>query len=126
MLKPRTTRIHDNSINVTSKLKIHLVPRPQYYRPQKKFAKVMFSQVSVCPQGWHVWWGVWHGVCMMGGMLARGACMPGACVAGGMHGRRDSHYCSGCYASYWNAFLFKIFQHVIQETEFRLKTTCDI
>ena len=22
-----------------------------YYRPQTKFAKVMFSQVSVCPQG---------------------------------------------------------------------------
>ena len=30
----------------------------------------------------------------------------GACVAGegGMCDRRDGH-CSGCYASYWNAFL---------------------
>ena len=34
-----------------------------YYRPQMKFAKVMFSQVSVCPQG-----GVCHtpAQCMLG------------------------------------------------------------
>ena len=25
--------------------------KPVYYRPQEKFAKVMFSQVSVCPWG---------------------------------------------------------------------------
>ena len=42
-----------------------------FYRPQTKFAKVMFSQVSVYPRG------VMHG---------RGACMAGACMAGGMHG----------------------------------------
>ena len=63
---------------------------PHYYRPQ--IAKVMFLQVSVCPQGgmrgrgWCAW---------LGGMCGREACMVGACVAagqghawqGGMHGR---------------------------------------
>ena len=38
-----------------------------YYRAQTKFAKVMFSQVSVCPPG-----GVRGGGCMAG---------EGACVA---------------------------------------------
>ena len=43
------------------------------YRPQTKFAKVMFLQVSVCPQGGHAW------------LLPGGACViaPGV---GGMHG----------------------------------------
>ena len=72
-----------------------------------------------------------RGVCMVkGGMCGeRGACMAkgggmcgkvGACVVkgdmcgkrghvwqGGTHGRRNGH-CSGRYAFYWNAFLFKI------------------
>ena len=64
-----------------------------FYRPQTKFAKVMFLQVSVCPQG---------GVCMVaprGGVhgCSRGACMvvprgrawllQGACMfAPGGHG----------------------------------------
>ena len=63
-----------------------------FYRPQTKFAKVMFLQVSVCPQGGHVWWwgghawwwgGMWWGACMVGG-----ACMVvGGCVWWrGMHG----------------------------------------
>ena len=47
------------------------------YRPQTKFAKVMFLQVSVCPQGG----GMWQGVCMTGACMT-GACMAGACVAG--------------------------------------------
>ena len=46
------------------------------YRPQTKFAKVMFLQVSVCPQGGHAW--LW-GACMVAG---EGACV----VLGGMHG----------------------------------------
>ena len=57
------------------------------YRPQTKFAKVMFLQVSVCPQGGHAW--LIGGVCMVapGGhawLLPAG----GACVValGGMHG----------------------------------------
>ena len=59
-----------------------------YYRPQTKFAKVMFLQVSVCPRGGgHAWQGgrAW-GACMVGGggMCGRGACMAGwACVVGG-------------------------------------------
>ena len=57
------------------------------YCPQTKFAKVMFLQVSVCPQGeacvahggGHVW---------QRGMHGRGACMAGVCAwQGGMHGR---------------------------------------
>ena len=48
-----------------------------FYRPQTKFAKVMFSQVSVCPRG--------------GGP--------------GVPDRRNGH-CNERYASYWNAFLF--------------------
>ena len=44
-----------------------------YYRPQTKFAKVMFLQVSVCPQGG----GGMHGCSGGGGMCgcSRGACM---------------------------------------------------
>ena len=40
-----------------------------FYRPQTKFAKVMFLQVSVCPQG--------RGACVVGGGWG--------CVVGGMH-----------------------------------------
>ena len=47
-----------------------------YYRPQTKFAKVMFSQVSVCPRR--------EGACMAGGMRGRGMCR--ADGGGGMHG----------------------------------------
>ena len=68
------------------------------YCPQMKFAKVMFLQVSVCPQGhaWQgcAWWGgAWQGVCMVGVCMAGGACMVGGMCGrghawqGGMHGR---------------------------------------
>ena len=57
-----------------------------YYRPQTKFAKVMFLQVSVCPQSG-------GGACVAGGhawqwaCVAGGACMVGGCAwQGGMHG----------------------------------------
>ena len=47
-----------------------------HYRPQTKFAKVMFLQVSVCPQGG-------GGVCGRGSMHGRGACVAGgACMVG--------------------------------------------
>ena len=42
------------------------------YCPQTKFAKVMFLQVSVCPQG---------------GVRDGGRAWLGACVTGGVHGR---------------------------------------
>ena len=72
--------------------------RCHYYRPQTKFAKVMFLQVSVCP--WevcmagdvrargHTWLGgmhgrgVWQGACVVGGV-----CGGGGMHGGGMHGR---------------------------------------
>ena len=66
------------------------------YRPQTKFAKVMFLQVSVCPQGGHAWL-LAGGVCMVapggacvvapGGacMVALGGCMVG-CSQGGLGG----------------------------------------
>ena len=65
---------------------------PCFYRPQTKFAKVMFSQVSVCPQGgMHGRGGgacmagghAWQGVCMAGGMHGRGCAWQGVCTAGG-------------------------------------------
>ena len=66
-----------------------------FYRPQTKFAKIMFSQVSVCPRGrgvhgtgsmygrGHAWQVgcVWQRVCMAGGVHGRG-CAWGACMAG--------------------------------------------
>ena len=66
------------------------------YRPQTKFAKVMFLQVSVCPQREGVPGGVCVCVCG-GGVRGRGACMAeghvwqgGVCgkggCGGGMHG----------------------------------------
>ena len=64
-----------------------------YYRPQTKYAEVMFLQVSVYPPGG-------------GGVHGRGACL-GACMAGGhawwgyVHGggcvwRGGGHMAGGC------------------------------
>ena len=81
--------------------------RQACYRPQTKFAKVMFLQVSVCPQGGRVWllwgWGmcgyspggVWllpggggHAWLLWGAYVAkRGACMARGVAKGGMHGK---------------------------------------
>ena len=63
------------------------------YRPETKFAKVMFLQVSVCPRGacmakGHEWQR--RGVCMAGGVHGKGACM------GGMWGREGM--CGGGHA----------------------------
>ena len=63
-----------------------------FYRPQTKFAKVMFLQVSVCPRG--------RGAPEGGCLLQEGVSGPGGCV----HPHPDG-YCCGRYASYWNAFL---------------------
>ena len=60
-----------------------------FYRPQTKFAKVMFLQASVCPHwGGHVWF---YSGGMHGFIWGRGACMVlfGGCAwfySGGMHG----------------------------------------
>ena len=55
-----------------------------YYRPQTKFAKVMFLQASVCPQGGGVR-GCSGGACV----VAWGACM--VAPRGGMHGCSGGH-----------------------------------
>ena len=49
-----------------------------YYRPQTKFVKVMFSQVSVCPQGGGL--GLCLGSPSLGG---RGGLCPGDLCSGG-------------------------------------------
>ena len=87
-------------------------PLTDHYRPQTKFAKVMFLQVSVILStgGGHAWLleGGMCG-CSQGGMLgcSRGACMvalggvrgcSGGCVVaprGGMHGHSQGGMC-GC------------------------------
>ena len=85
------------------------------YRPQKKFVKVMFSQVSVCPGG-----GLCvMGACVVGGCYGSGAYMAG--VVGGMCGgghswqgglawqeRRPLHWEAGSI-SYWNTFLLLLY-----------------
>ena len=103
------------------------------YRPQTKFAKVMFLQVSVCPQGCgRVWQGGMHGgehVCQ-GGVHGRGHAWQGACMVGGVHGGGGHAWWwevgwRACHArtpaditgygqwagywniSYWNAFMFR-------------------
>ena len=121
-----------------------------FYRPQRSWGKVIFSQVSVTLStgvgvcgcrggcvvaGGHVWLLGGH-AWLLGGMHGCwGVCM----VAGGVHGCRGAcvavegmHGCGGCawwwwgacvgydeirsmsgrYASYWNAFLFKILKKV--------------
>ena len=56
-----------------------------FYRPQTKFAKVMFSQMSVCPQGrgcvypsMH-----WVGRCASQHALGRGVCVSQHALGGG-------------------------------------------
>ena len=80
-----------------------------FYRPQTKFAKVMFSQVSVCPRGGGMHGGacVAWGACMAGCMcdgracvmgevcMAVGTCMVGACVAGEGHASLRGHVWQG-------------------------------
>ena len=72
------------------------------YRPQTKFAKVIFSQVSVCARG---------ELCPRGVSIQGGLCSGGLC-----HGGTPSvTVVYGWYASYWNAFLLTdIFRHNIE------------
>ena len=66
-----------------------------YYRPQTKFAKVMFLQVSVCPQGGHVWL-LWGGMCGCSGgdVWWRGGC---AWWKGGVCGEEGRAWCRGAF-----------------------------
>ena len=81
-----------------------------FYRPQTKFAKVMFLHLSVshsvhgggvCSQGGYLLRG---GVCSWGGAFSGG----GVCSQGGAWWRHPlpDGYCCRQYASYWNAFLY--------------------
>ena len=70
-----------------------LTEMPSCYRPQTKFEKVMFLQVSVCPQGGGMHGGgrcVWQGRCAWWG-----ACMAGAMHGGGVHG--EGHVWQGVW-----------------------------
>ena len=71
------------------------------YRPQRKFAKVMFLHVSVCPQG-----GVspWAGIPPWAGTHPQTGTPPTTVHAG-------IRSTSVRYASHWNAFLFNNLKH---------------
>ena len=56
------------------------------YNPQTKFAKVMFSQVFVCPQG---------GVSVQGRSLSRGVSVRGVSVQGGFSVQGGGGLCPG-------------------------------
>ena len=64
-----------------------------FYRPQTKFAKVMFLQVCLSVHRWGGVHGMWHGGCawqgayMTGGMRGGGVCMAGG---GGMRATADT------------------------------------
>ena len=76
-------------------------PFCNFYRPQTEFAKVMFSQVFVCPQ-----WGVSvQGLSVQWGSLSKGR-LSGGSMSGGVSGRETPRTVTcGRYTSYWNAFL---------------------
>ena len=56
----------------TATVSMNPIGKYSCYRLQTKFVKVMFLQVSVCPQG----------ACVAGAMHGEGACMAG-CMCGG-------------------------------------------
>ena len=85
--------------------------------------------------GGHAWWGAcmvggmhgggghaWQGECGVaaGGVHGRGVhgrgVHGGGCMAGGMHSPSRYHEIrsiGGCYASYWNAFLFYLKKEIV-------------
>ena len=78
---------------------IRNILQANYYRPQRSWGKVIFSQTSVILRGrGGAWPGghVWRGD-MQGGMHARGVCMVGghAWQGGGMHGREGACMAGG-------------------------------
>ena len=71
-----------------------------FYRPQRSWGKVIFSQASVIlSTGGRclLLGGAWSGRCLLLGGVCSGGCL--------VETPRDG-YCCGRYASYWNAFLF--------------------
>ena len=125
--KPESIKLHCSSWILYT-----YYSKPKYYRPQTKFAKVMFSHVSVCsPEGspsrgvsvWGV--SVW-GSLSRGSLSRRASVQGGLCLGVSVQGRSLSKgvsvwgslsrevsvtetprtVMSGRYASYSNAFLF--------------------
>ena len=113
------TNLCESLTNLTSQ-SFNYHHRPSFfYRPQTKFAKVMFLHLSViysvhrggrasqggmCGRGGHVWWGghVWQrGMHGQGSCMAGGMCGGGACVVGRGHAWQGGHACAGgcaCHA----------------------------
>ena len=89
-----------------------------FYRPQTKFAKVMFLHLSVSHsvyRGRGVSRPRPRGVCPGGVSRPRPGCV---CVCVSQHALRQTPplppadgYCCRRYASYWNAFLFSMAAH---------------
>ena len=90
-----------------------------FYHPQTKFAKVMFSQVSVCPQGEGGFCPRGRGLCLGGFYLGESlsrrplsmeylhTTIGWGCLLGRPPGQRYPRTVKrGRYASYWNVFLF--------------------
>ena len=91
----------------------HRLIEIHFYRPQTKFEKVMFSQMSVCPQAGRGDLGLCPGGSLSRGSLPGGLC-PGRSLSGGrvsMGGlcltgeSPPGTVTCGRYVSYWNAFL---------------------
>ena len=100
-----------------------------YYRPQRSWGKVIFSQASVILLIRGVWW-LAPGGCLLlggGGCLVpggvvtgpRGVPPPGGAPRGGgvPGGDPRDGYCCGRYASYWNAFLSLRYVHTTGDCE---------
>ena len=124
---------HQEKVNVDYKIDLHPLGTwspCNFLPPQKKFAEVMSSQLSVCPQGGprslsrgvSVQGGLCPGGLCPGGSLSRGISVQGGlfpgglCPAGwslsrGVVSVRETSctVTSGRYASYWNAFLLLIY-----------------
>ena len=93
-----------------------------FYHPQMKFrGKVIFSQACVknsVHRGVPALGGLLPGSCLLRGVCSGGVSAPGGvCSLGGWVGawswggawwRPPNGYCCGWYASYRNAFLFKV------------------
>ena len=103
---------------------------PSCYRPQTKFAKVMFLQMSVCPWGGNRRGGVHGGgACMVGGcawqggMCGGGHAWWGACMAGGMHGRGHAWWGGMCGGGVgWRAW--QILRDTVNERAVRILLEC--
>ena len=104
-----------------------------FYRPKTKFAKVMFSQVSVCPQGGvpgqvhptgqvHSLAGTpssWSGTAPWAGAPPWAGTPPGRYLPGRYTPSHSACWIQstrGWYASHWNAFMLKVCIYMYHST----------